>query len=64
MKDDYEATFVLEVAPLAVWESLTRQTRTGEDGEVRYVLPGFPSLPPLDVGGARCSLIESEPGST
>jgi hypothetical protein len=63
MKDDFEATFVLSLAPLAVWEALTRRTRPGaEDGEVRYVLPGFPSFPPLDVGGASCTLIESDPG--
>lgn len=61
MKDAFEATFVVELAPKEVWEALVE--RTVEDGgEVHYVLPGFPSFPPLDVPGASGSLVEMEVG--
>ena len=65
MKDDFEATFVVEMAKDDVWEALTRQTVEADDGgsDVHYVLPGFPSFPPLDVPGARCTLVEMQAGS-
>lgn len=65
MKDDFEATFVVDLAADEVWEALTRRTvEAGDEGDeaVHYVLPGFPSFPPLDVPGASCSLIEMETG--
>ena len=63
MKDDFEATFVVELDAEAVWEALTERTVPGETpGEVHYVLPGFPSLEPLPVPGARCTALEVEPG--
>ena len=59
MKDDFEATIVVELAPAEVWAALTERTVPGEAGdEVHYVLPGFPSLPPLDVPGASCTPLE------
>jgi hypothetical protein len=65
MKDDFEATFVVDLAPDEVWEALTRRTVDGDDatsGEKHYVLPGFPSFPPLSVVGASCTTIEEEAG--
>ena len=63
MKDEFEATFVVELATDAVWEALTSRTVSGDaDDEVHYVLPGFPSLAPLDVAGASFRLIEQEAG--
>ena len=63
MQDDFEATFVVELTPDAVWEALTERTVEGEEpGEVHYVLAGFPSLVPLGVAGARCTPLEVEPG--
>jgi hypothetical protein len=61
MKDDFEATFVVEMAPREVWEALTRRG-VEADGARHYVLPGFPSLPPLEIPGARCTPIEVEEG--
>lgn len=64
MKDDFEATFVVDLAPAEVWESLTTRTVKSEaDGEAHYVLPGFPSFEPLPLPGASCSLVEMEAGS-
>ncbi len=61
MKDEFEATFVVEMAPGAVWKALTERTLPGEGGaDVRYVLAGFPSLVPLDVPGASCTPLEVE----
>jgi len=63
MSDDFEATFVVDLAAEAVWEALTERTvDSDEPGEVHYVLPGFPSLVPLDVVGASCTPIEVEAG--
>ena len=65
MKDGFEATFVVELAPDEVWEALTSRT-TGEDadasGQVHYVLPGFPSFAPLELAGASCTPVEMEAG--
>jgi len=61
MNDDFEATFVVEMAPREVWEAITRRV-VEADGARHYVLPGFPSLPPLDVPGASCTPIEVEEG--
>jgi len=58
-KDDFEATFVVEIAPAEVWKALTRRV-VEADGEPHYVLPGFPSLVPLDLPGARCTPLEVE----
>lgn len=64
MKDDFEMTFVVELAPDTVWERLTERTIDGETaGEVHYVLAGFPSLVPLDLPGASCTPLEVEEGS-
>lgn len=64
MKDEFEATFVVEMGPDAVWEALTERTIDGDAaGEVHYVLPGFPSLVPLGVMGASCTPLEVEAGS-
>lgn len=60
-KDAFRTSFVVELAPQEVWEALTRRTVPSEDGALHYVLPGFPSFPPLDVVGASCRLLESEP---
>ena len=61
MKDEFEATFVVELGPAAVWEALTRRTVEGEtEGDVHYVLPGFPSLVPLGIMGASCTPLEVE----
>ncbi len=65
MKDDFEATFVVDLAPDEVWETLTRRTLQAEPGseaEVHYVLPGFPSFAPLPLKGASCTLIEMQVG--
>ena len=62
MKDDFETTFVLDLAPDAVWEALTRRTVEGDGGELHYVLAGFPSFPPLDIKGASFTPLEVEPG--
>lgn len=65
MKDGFEATLVVELAPDEVWEALTRRTLerdTDAEGQVHYVLPGFPSFPPLSMVGASCSPLEAEPG--
>lgn len=65
MKDGFEATFVVDLAPDEVWEALTRRTTGGpsdSEGDLRYVLPGFPSFPPLAVAGASCTPLEIEPG--
>jgi hypothetical protein len=60
MNDDFETTFVVELAPAEVWEALTRRTVVA-DGKQHYVLPGFPSLVPLEVPGARCTPLEEKP---
>ena len=63
MKDDFEATFVVDVAPDEVWDALTSRTIKGEtDGELHYVLPGFPSFHPLEVVGASCTPVELKAG--
>lgn len=63
MKDEFEATFVVDLAPKEVWEALTRRTTGGgRADDVHYVLPGFPSLTPLDVPGASCTPLELEEG--
>ena len=46
MKDDFEATFVVDLAPAQIWETLTAMVLEQDadaDGDVHYVLPGFPS---------------------
>ena len=63
MNDDFEATFVVDLAPAEVWEALTRRTVEGDpgsEGEVHYVLAGFPSFAALPHPGASCTLIELE----
>lgn len=65
MKDEFEATFVVDLAPDAVWEALTRRTRESDSddaGTVHYVLPGFSSFEPLGMPGASCTLVEMEAG--
>jgi hypothetical protein len=65
MKDDFEATFVVDLAPDDVWQTLTSRTLKGDpgsEGDVHYVLPGFPSFAALPLEGASCSLIEMEAG--
>jgi hypothetical protein len=65
MRDDFEATFVVDLAPAEVWEALTRRTLEGDpgsEGEVHYVLPGFPSFAALPLAGASCTPIEIEAG--
>lgn len=63
MKDDFETTFVVELAPREVWEAIARcaaEAGAQAEGE-RYVLPGWPSFPPQERPGASCTLIEREP---
>jgi len=48
--EDYEATFIVELAPEEDWESLTHRvleaSSAGDpEGVKRYVLPGFPASP-------------------
>jgi hypothetical protein len=65
MKDDFEATFVVDLAPDEVWETLTGRTLEGDaggEGETHYVLPGFPSFTPLPLAGASCTLLEKQAG--
>ncbi len=64
MKDDFEATFVVDLAPDEVWETLTSRTLEADAGGagVHYVLPGFPSFAALPLAGASCTLIEMEVG--
>lgn len=63
MKDDFEESFVVAMAPDAVWQALTERTVDADgDGELHYVLPGFPSLTPLGVVGASCTPVEVEEG--
>jgi uncharacterized protein YndB with AHSA1/START domain len=63
MKDEFEATLVVDLAPDAVWEALTERTvDVDAQGSVHYVLPGFPSLVSLGVVGASCTPLEVEPG--
>ena len=59
MTDEFEKTFVVEIAPADVWQRLIERTMT-VDGETHYVLPGFPSMEPLPIDGASCSPIEIE----
>ena len=33
MKDDFEATFVVDLAPDQVWETLTKRTLEPQEGE-------------------------------
>ncbi len=62
MSDDFEATFIVELAPKAVWDALTRRTVRKEGADVaHYVLAGFPSFAQLEVPGASCSVLEIEP---
>lgn len=61
MKDDFETTFVVELAPAEVWRSLTERT-IEQDGTTHFVLAGFPSMQPLPVPGASCTPLETEPG--
>jgi hypothetical protein len=64
MKDEFEATFVVDLAPEAVWETLTACTlemEPGSEGEVHYVLPGFSSFEALPLPGASFSLVEMKP---
>ena len=63
MKDDFETTFVVDLAPDEVWETLSALTlEVDEDSEVHYVLPGFPSFEALPLPGASCTLVEMEAG--
>jgi hypothetical protein len=65
MKDGFEATFVVELAPEDVWQQLARrQVEKQDDGSAvdQYILPGFPSSAPETMPGARCSVLEVEPG--
>ena len=63
MKDAFEATLIVDLAPAEVWQALTRRTigRDGNDSEKHYVLPGFPSIPPLEIEGASCTVLEEQP---
>lgn len=63
MKDDFEATFVVDLAPEEIWQALTRRTLDGEaeDDAKHYVLAGFESFPPLEVEGASCTVLEEDP---
>jgi hypothetical protein len=71
MNDAFETTFVVDLAPDDVWETLTSRTlaaegasqSSGKEGDVHYVLPGFPSFEPLPIPGASCSVVEMEAGS-
>jgi len=61
VKDAFEATFVVELAPPEVWEALTRRTLEDEEERASHtVLPGFPSFPPLEIPGASCTVLEVE----
>ena len=63
MKDDFEATFVVDLAPKQVWETLTKlalEQGADGDGDVHYVLPGFPSFESLPRPGASCTLVEMQ----
>ncbi len=65
MSDEFEATFVVDLAPGDVWEALANRVIAGEppdEGAVHYVLPGFPSFAVLPIAGARCTLVEQDPG--
>jgi hypothetical protein len=61
-KGDFETAFVVEMAPKEVWNAITRCADADPAAEgAKYVLPGWPSFPPVDRPGARCSLIERQP---
>lgn len=63
MRDDFEATFVVDLPPDEAWEILSRRTIGGDtDGEVHYVLPGFPSFAQLPLEGASCTALEVDRG--
>ncbi len=63
MSDDFKTSFVVDLAPEAVWEALHGRTLPGESPDaVHYVLPGFPSLVPVDPPGARCTPVEVDEG--
>ena len=50
MKDDFEATFVVDLAPDDVWEAMTSRTVEADptgDGDVHYVLAGWSSFESL-----------------
>lgn len=59
MTDEFEKTFVVEIAPADVWQRLVERT-IDVDGQTHYVLPGFPSMQPLPIDGASCTPIEVE----
>ena len=60
MADDFEKTFVVQLAPPEVWTRLVERTIEA-DGVVHYVLPGFPSMEPLPIEGASWTPIGVEP---
>lgn len=62
MKNDFKATFVVDLSPEEAWSAMTRPVRGGAKSEVRqYLLPGFPGAG--DHGeGALCTEIEVDPG--
>ena len=65
MSDEYKTSFVVEAAPQDVWKALTERTlpaQEGDDAELHYVLPGFPSLTALALPGASCTPLQVEAG--
>lgn len=68
MKDEFEVSFVVEIAPDEVWqvlsERVSKEVSSGEGkDEKHYVLPGFPAFgESADGSGARCTMIEEEQG--
>jgi hypothetical protein len=67
MTDDFEVTFVVEIAPDKVWqvlsERVSKQSRGKDKDKKHYVLPGFPAFGDgADGSGALCTMIEEEPG--
>ena len=60
MHDDFEATFVVEIAPRDVWQRLIERT-LDVDGEIHYVIPGFPSMQALPIAGASATPLDVDP---
>ncbi len=61
MSDDFEATFVVDLAPPAVWRALTERIASSDDDATHLVIAGFPSFPPAPLPGAACTVIQEVP---
>lgn len=62
MNDNFEATFVVDVAIDAVWDAVARKTEPAPDGTPQYLIAGFPAYGGDHEPGSLGSEIEVDPG--